>query len=64
MSAHGTGQISDDHVRELFYEAIESFPAEARERAELWLYEREVANIFLQAVEGLASIRHRRGRAG
>jgi hypothetical protein len=41
----------DDRIRDLFYDAIESFPAEFRDTAERWLLECEVARIFFRAVE-------------
>jgi hypothetical protein len=49
-----------DRIRELFYEAVEGFPAELRDKAEMWLYEREVSQTMLAALEGLANLRHRR----
>jgi hypothetical protein len=49
----------DDRILELFYEAIESFPAEYRDAAERWLFECEVAHIFFRAVDaaGLSALR-------
>ena len=49
----------DDRIRELFCEAIESFPAEYRDAAERWLFECDVARIFFRAVdaEGLSALR-------
>jgi hypothetical protein len=46
-----TARITDDRIRELFYEAVESFPAEYREVAERWLLEREIARIFCRAAK-------------
>jgi hypothetical protein len=63
MATPPRGRSREDRIRQLFYEAIESFPVDARDAAELWLYECEVARIFLDAVEGLSSLRHRPRRA-
>lgn len=40
----------DDRIRDLFYDAIDSFPSEDRDAAELWLFECEVARVFFRAV--------------
>lgn len=58
------GAITDDRVRELLCEAIESLPVEVRHAAELWLFECELARIFFRAVgaEGLVALKHQRDR--
>jgi hypothetical protein len=41
---------NEDRIRDLFYDAIDAFPADARADAELWLFECEIARIFFRSI--------------
>ena len=45
------GVRGDDRIRELLYQAIESFPANSRKAAELWLFECEIARDFFRSID-------------
>jgi hypothetical protein len=42
---------NEDWIRDLFYDAIDAFPADARVAAERWLFECEIARIFFRSTK-------------